>query len=134
MWVVEMAVHQVVYVVAVRDRLMAAARPVPVGLIMSAAVVARGAVGGVRRVHRQHVLVHVVAVDIVEVAVVQVVRVPLMLDGGVPAAGAVLVVVVRVRVAAHGYVLSRLPETPVTKSSSCRRVYPHFMSLSMEES
>src|SRR5205807_2193763 len=94
--VVQMALHQVIGVVAVRHGFMAAARAVLVGLVMAAAGVLGRAFAGVLLAHRQLVLFHVLALNVVQVAIVQVIDVAVMLDGGVPAAGAVLMVVVGV--------------------------------------
>ena len=92
--VVQVAVDEVVDVIAVRHRLVAAARAVHV-----AAVVAGGRLGvsvGVLSRHLVRVLLDLGAVLVLQVALVQVVDVVTMLDGGVAAAGAVLVGVVAV--------------------------------------
>jgi hypothetical protein len=68
--VVQMAVHQVVHVVAVRDRLMATARAVPVPFGVPAAIVGRGAARRVRAGDRQVVLLDAVRRHVVQVAVV----------------------------------------------------------------
>ncbi len=91
--------HHVVHVISVGDRVVTAARAVHVvGLVRSARVIGRARVG-VRGVHRERVLVSVVAVHVVEVPVVKVIGVPVVLDGLVPAARSVamLAVVVVVR-------------------------------------
>jgi hypothetical protein len=94
-WVVQVAVHQVIGVVAVRHSFVAAARAVLVRLGVSAAVVAGSAIRRVSCVDRQSVLLHPAAGVVVQVAVVEVIDVPFVLDAGVPAAGAVLVRVIR---------------------------------------
>ncbi len=92
--VVQVAEHQVVGVVAVGDRVVAAARAVDVvGLVGAARVVGRTG-RGVRRADRERVVVDVVAVCAVEVAVVEVVDVAVVLDGLVAAARAVSVLAV----------------------------------------
>src|SRR4051794_480601 len=90
---VQVAVHQVVGVVAVRDRLVAAAGAVAVGRVVGAAGVGGGAGRRVGRVDGQHVLLDPGAGGVVQVAVVQVIDVAVVADGGVPAAGPVLVLV-----------------------------------------
>jgi hypothetical protein len=62
-----------------------------------AAVMLRGAVGRVGGVHLKLVLLDAAGPHVVQVAVVQVVHVPVVSQAGVAAAGAVLVIVVRVR-------------------------------------
>jgi hypothetical protein len=93
---VQVAVHQVIGMVAVRHGFVTAAGTVTVTLIVSTAVMGRRAVAGIGSTHRQHVLVHMVALNVVQVPVMQVVCMAVVLDGGMAAAGAVLVAVVRV--------------------------------------
>ena len=64
---------------------------------MSTAVVLRRALFGIARVHSQRMVVHMIPMHVMQMAVVQVICVPLMLDGSVAAAGAVLVPVIAVR-------------------------------------
>ena len=78
----QVAVHQVVGVVAMRHRFVAAAGAVPVSLLVSAAAVARGAGGRVLLRDRQLVLLDDLASYVVQVAVVQVIDVPLVLRPG----------------------------------------------------
>ena len=87
--VVQVPVDEVVDVIAVRDRLVAAVRPVHVGGFVTVARVAGTA--GVRMavVDAEHVIVDVVAVRVSQVAVLDEVDVALVDDGDVPAAGAV---------------------------------------------
>ena len=98
---VQVAIHQVVHMVAVRHRGMAAARPVYVGRI-----VPRGAVRGraaIRiRVRYLHAMfVDVVAVWMMHVAVVQEINVITMTDSDMAAAGPVnMIVMVVVRLCA----------------------------------
>lgn len=86
---VKVSVHDVIDMVAVRNRLMAALSVVAMLLVMAFAGVSRRACGRVARTDRQRMLVHVVAVDVVHVPVMQIIRVSLMRDRLVSAAGAV---------------------------------------------
>jgi hypothetical protein len=97
--VVQVAAHDVVGVIPVRNRLVTAPRPVDVPGGVPAAVVRRCTTGRVGGGDIQVVLVHMVAVRVVQVAVVQVVGVAVVLDGGVPAPRPVLMVVVVVLLA-----------------------------------
>lgn len=99
--VVEVAVDQIVDVVAVGHGLVSAAGAVDMAVLVTGAPVFRGASGRVRLADLDHVLVHVVSVGVMEVAVVEVVHVVPVLDGDVAALGAVDVVVVLVLVAVH---------------------------------
>lgn len=103
--VVQMAVHQVINVVAVGHRLVAAAGAVAMVSAVASACVAAGALVRIAFGHGNDVLVHVVAVGVVQVAVVQVIRMALVANGLVAAAGAVPVVVVGVLITAHAYSL-----------------------------
>jgi hypothetical protein len=94
--VVQMAVDQVIDVVAVRHRLVAAAGTVLVLLGVVAAAVLRRAAGRVLLAYFELVLLDAGLADVVQVAVVQVVHVVLVVHGGVAAAGTVLVTVVGV--------------------------------------
>jgi hypothetical protein len=95
--VVQVTVHPVVEVVAVRHPLVAARAPVHVTLLVAAARVAGRAPRGILARDADRVLVDVIAVLVVHVTVVQVIRVVLVGDGSVPAAGPVVMCVVRVR-------------------------------------
>lgn len=93
---VQMAVHQVVDVISVRHRLVAASGSVGVIGTMPAALVTAGAGGRVGLIDTDRVLAHVLFVRMVEVAVVQIVHMTLVNDRGVLALGAVDMLVVRV--------------------------------------
>lgn len=83
---VEVAIHEVIDVVAVGHRFVAAAGAVDVAGFVAAAGVGGRAGVGVGGGHFDDVLVEVVAVGRVEVAVVEVVHVVAVLDGNVSAA------------------------------------------------
>lgn len=88
--VMQTAVDQIVDVIAVRDRLVAAARPVR----MTAANIVRRAAHGVRSVDRYRVLIDVIPVHVVQMAVMQVVDVALMMNRRVAASRTVLMDVI----------------------------------------
>lgn len=95
----EVPLHEVVGVIAVRHRLVAATRPMLVTRVVGAAVVIRGTRRRVLRANRQRVLVHVVSVGVVQVSVVQVIGVAVVLNRRMAALGTVLVAVVSVGLA-----------------------------------
>jgi hypothetical protein len=101
--VMQMPPDQVVAVVAVRDDLMPAAGAVSMRRVVLAARVRRRASHWIRSSAGQRALVDVVVVHVVEMAIVEVVGVITVLDGRVPAAGPV-----RVIVSAMGMVLSHV--------------------------
>jgi len=74
MWVMQMTIHEVVDVVAVRDRIMAAAGAMHVRLIVPTAIVVRRAPIGIGRRHFDHMLVHVVTMRMVQMPVVEIVH------------------------------------------------------------
>lgn len=92
-WVVQVAIHQVIGVVAVGHGFVSAAGAVDMVRSVTAAVVLRGAGGGVGGVDFQRVLVDVPAVRMMQMPVMQVIGVALVLDGRMAAAEAVNVIV-----------------------------------------
>lgn len=92
--VMEMAVDDVIHMIAMWDRLMTATRSMHVTVGIDD-VFDAGAAAGVFGRHREHMLVHrSVLVLVMEVAVVKVVDMVAMLDRRVSTAGAVLMLVV----------------------------------------
>ena len=96
MRMVQMAIDEVIDVVAMRHRFVAAAVAVHVAGFVAAAVVVRRADVRVGGADGDGVFIDVVAVRMVQVSVVQVINVAFVLDGGVAAACAVLVFVIGV--------------------------------------
>jgi hypothetical protein len=90
---VQVAVNEIVDVIAVWNGRVAAIGAVLVPLLVLAAIMRWRAGGGVGRVNRQCVFLDLAAGDMMQMAVVQVIDVPLVEDAGVPAVRAVLVVV-----------------------------------------
>jgi hypothetical protein len=74
MGMMEMAVDQVVGVIAMRNLLVAAVGTVFMGFRMPRATVLRGAVRGISDAHFEPVLVEMIAVFAVQMAIVQVIR------------------------------------------------------------
>jgi hypothetical protein len=90
MRMMQVPVHQIVDMVAVGDRLMPAG-----GTVLVGALYVRRAARRIGRVDADDMLIDVVAMHVVHMAVVQVVDVPVMADGSMAAAGAVLMGMVR---------------------------------------
>ena len=91
--VVQVALHEVVGVLGMRNRGVAAVIAVHVRGVVARASVVRGALGRVGGGHRERVLVEMVAMRMVEVAVMQKVGMTFVLKGGMSAAGGVYVIV-----------------------------------------
>ena len=81
--VVQVAVDEVVDMVTMRNRLVAAAGAMRVRRVMAGAVVGRGALVGVLVRHLDHVFVHVITVGVVQVAVMQIVHMVAVVHAGV---------------------------------------------------
>ncbi len=96
-WVVQVAVDQIIDVIAVRYGFMAAIRAVLVLALVAAAIVLRSAISRVGCVHFHCVALNPAISNVMQVAVVQVIDVVAVFHGGVAAVGAVLVTVVRVK-------------------------------------
>ena len=94
--VMQVAVHEIVNVIAVRHGLVTAAGAVDVSRCVAAAAVVGGAGIGVGGADGDAVFIHMVVVRMVQMAVVQIVDVAVMPDGGVAATRAVPVRVVGV--------------------------------------
>jgi hypothetical protein len=82
---VQMTVHQVVNMVAMRHGLVATVSPVSVGVLMGAAAVVRRAFLRIRRAHFNLMVVHMIAVGIMQVAIVKIIGVAVVFHRGVPA-------------------------------------------------
>ena len=98
MRVVQMTSDEVIDVVAVRHCFMPAIRSVAVSLVVSTAIVVRGADGGIRGIHCQSVFFDRAAFLMMEVTVMQVVGVTFVDDRGVSAGRTVIVFVTFVMV------------------------------------
>jgi hypothetical protein len=92
-WVMEVTADQVVDVLAVGDRLVAAVRSVLVFALVFGAVVAGRAVGGIGLADRQYVALDAARAVMVQLTLVEMIHVIVVADGGMTAAWAVLVVV-----------------------------------------
>jgi hypothetical protein len=96
MGMVKMSIDQVVDVIAVRNRLVAAAKAVNMSRFVLAAVMSRRTVIGIALADRNRMLRHHTALFLVtEVSVVRVINVSIVLDLDMPAIGTVLVSVFR---------------------------------------
>ena len=89
--VMQMALDPVIHVIAVRYRLVAAARPVHMARLVAGAAMVGGAAVGIVARDLDHMLVDMLLMRVVQVTVMQVVDVAAMPDRLVAAAGAVLV-------------------------------------------
>ena len=124
---VQMTVHQVIDVVAVRHRFMPAAGAVDMAGRVAAAGVGRRAGIGIGGRHRQRMLFDGAGGrGVVQVAVVQEIDVPLVLDGRVAAASAVLMSVVGV--GSHVSLLGKWEIRP-----PCGRSTENRLPLPLEE-
>ena len=83
-WVVQMPIHNVVRVVAVRNGRMAAIGTVQMTLLMPATIMGRCAVGRIRCIDSKRVLFDFTTALVVQMTVVEIVDMPLMFDAGVP--------------------------------------------------
>jgi hypothetical protein len=100
-WVVQVAIHEVIHMVAMGHGFVAATFTMNMALLVPAAGVLRRAAYGVCGSYVQGVLVGVALMRMVQVAIVQVVHMVAMLNGRVTTACAVLVAVVVVLLAVH---------------------------------
>ena len=90
MWMMQVAVNQVVKVTAVGHALMCTAWAVYMTLVMSSTLVTRRTSLRIRRVHFENVFVNVIEVCVLQVAIMQIVCVAGVNDGHVAASESVL--------------------------------------------
>lgn len=102
---VQVALHQVVNMVAVRDRLMATAFPMNVAGIMPRTGVIWCALVRVGLAHLKYMLVNVARVRRMQVAIVEIVDVTVVQDGSVTTARAVRMIMIFVNRVTHSSVL-----------------------------
>ena len=90
-WMMQMALHQIVSVITVRDRLVTASRAVGMLCVVGTAGVGGRTGGRIRAAVGERMLVHmaVPTVDAVQMAVVEIIDVVVVLDGRMAASGAV---------------------------------------------
>jgi hypothetical protein len=86
-WMVQLAIHKVINMVAVRYGFMAAVEAVRVGLPIDAAVVARRAFVRVHHGNLNLMVVDMIAVDVMQMAIVKVIGVALCLTAVYPQFG-----------------------------------------------
>ena len=91
--VMQMAIDEVVNVIAMRYRFMAATGAMNMTGFMTAAMVFRCAGIGIGRADCNDVLIYVIAMRMVQVTVVQVIDMPFMTKGGMAAVRAMLMIV-----------------------------------------
>ncbi|WP_446479919.1 hypothetical protein [Bradyrhizobium cenepequi] len=91
---VQMPGDEIIDMVAMRDRFVAAARAMDVSSIMSGAAMVGRATIRVRVAHLNPMFVHMIGVRVVKMAIVQIIHVVAVPDGNVAALGSMHVVVV----------------------------------------
>lgn len=92
--VVQMAIHRVIDMVAMRHGLMAATWPVYMTCGVAVALVGRRAAIRVEGIHRQAVLVDMIAMHMVQMTIVQIVNVAIVLNSRMTTARLVLMVMI----------------------------------------
>jgi hypothetical protein len=92
----KVSVDKIINVITMRHRLMSASRAMHVPGLVTGAVVIRRASIGIFRAHLDLMLVHVIVVRMMEMAIMDIVAVVAVTNGRVAAAGAMLMVVIRV--------------------------------------
>lgn len=119
MRMVQVALHQVIDVVAVRHGFMTAIRSMRVPGGVSSARMAAGTHVRIARADLQHVLVGVIAMRRVQVAIVKIIDMIPMLHSRVAAAGTMDMGMILVNIAGHNYPF--LAENP---SETCSSALP----------
>ena len=102
MWMVQVAVDEIVHMITVRHTLVPAAGAVHVAALMPLARVIRRARRRIPAVAFQDVLVDMITMHVVQVTIVQIVGVTVVLNRGVTTAGRVCVRMLFVLLVGHG--------------------------------
>jgi len=92
----QMAIDQIIHMVAVRHHFMPASGAVDVAGLVTCAAMLRGAGGGIGGAYGNHMLIDVPLVREVQVAIVQIIDMAIMANGGMAAVGTMLVGVIGV--------------------------------------
>ena len=95
-WMMQVAVDQIIDVVAVRDRLVAASWAMNMAGLVPRARVSRRAPVGILRRHFYDMFIDVTRMHVMQVTIVQIVHMITVLHGRMAASGTMLVVVVGV--------------------------------------
>ena len=85
----QMAIDQIVHMVSVGHRFVAASRSVHMAGVVTTAAVLRCAPVGVGCGDLDHMLIHVVTMDMMEMPIMQIVDMAIVIDGSMPAIRAV---------------------------------------------
>jgi hypothetical protein len=93
MWMVQVAVNQVVKVITVRNALMSTAGAVCMSPVMSATLMTRRTLIGICRVDVQNVFVNPIDIDVMQVAIIEIISVTAMNDSHMTAGESVLMAV-----------------------------------------
>ncbi len=90
---VKMTVDEIVDMIAVWDRFVAAVGAMDMGAVVSTALVVRGADRGIRWREGDDMLINMAVVEMMKMTIVKVIDVIVVLDGGMTATGCVLMIV-----------------------------------------
>jgi hypothetical protein len=90
---VQMAIHQVINMVAMRHGFVAAIGTVSVGLLIGGAALVWRTFLRIRRSHLNLMVIHMITVSVMQVAIVKIISVAVVFHGGVPAVWAMHVAV-----------------------------------------
>jgi hypothetical protein len=86
----EMSMDQIIHMISVRHRLVAAAGAMAMSLLMLAAIMIGGAVRGIIAIHFQAMFLHDGPGHVMEMAIMEVIDVAIVLDPRMPALGSML--------------------------------------------
>lgn len=118
----QMTIHQIIQVVAMGHRFVTASRTVDMTVIVLTALVIGSALILVTIIYTETVLIHMTFVHVVEMTVMKIIDMVAMLDCGVSACVAVLVLVVGMHVTAHWKLLILILLTVPRGRSGCLRI------------
>jgi hypothetical protein len=126
MWMVEMALYQVIHMIAMRNCIMTAIGTMLMALFVRSALVCRRALCRITSADGDLVLVHAIGFDVMQVSIVKVIHMIVVLHGFVPAIGTVYM-----RMHRMNLLLSSHPESPSCELTSVLPYTPHWRLLSI---
>jgi len=97
----QVAIHQIVDMVAMRHRLMATTRPMNVPGFVPATIMARGAIRGILRAHLKRTFIDMPLMRMVQMPVMQIIDMPFVRNRRMAASRAMLVFVIFMYVMCH---------------------------------
>lgn len=117
MGMMQVPINQVIDMVAMRNLLMPASRPMDMALIVPGTNVPRRTLGRIRGTDLQHMLIDMPAVDVMQMSIMQIIGMTVVVDGQMTTARAMLVAMIMMFLASI-HVHPPVTMSPAVKTST----------------